>query len=132
MWMACYLCVLLCELVILLSNFYLLLHACVCLCDVMCMKASMGILFLSLFEQTTDASPSCKPQPQQHYPGNATNDECANTAYANDDDVHPEPKQQQQQHHSRDTVDVDGTSSTDADDDTVPAKSESEQQQQKQ
>src|SRR3954471_18220579 len=100
MWMACYLCVLLCELVILLLNFIFVLHACVCLCDVMCMKASMGISFLSLFEHTTDASPSCKPQPQQqqqHHSRNAANDDCSNATDADDDNIHPEPKQQQQQ-----------------------------------
>src|SRR3954469_21899718 len=39
---------------------------CVCLCDVMCMKTSMGISFLSLIEQTTDASPSCEPNPNNN------------------------------------------------------------------
>ena len=57
----------------------------------------MGISFLSLFEQTTDASPSRKPQPQQHHSRNATDDEFSNTAHADDDNIHLEPKQQQQQ-----------------------------------
>src|SRR3954469_12327962 len=91
MWMACHLCVLLHELVMWVLNFYSYVACCVFAYVVLCMK-HLWVSHSYLFEQTTDASPSRKPQPQQHHPGNATNDECANPAYANDDNVHPKPE----------------------------------------
>src|SRR3954462_12863638 len=86
MWMACHLCVSLHEFVMWLLNFYV---ACYVIAYVVLCIKHLWVSHSCLFEQTTDASPSRKPQPQQHHPGNATNDECANPAYANDDNVHP-------------------------------------------